>query len=385
MYEALIIGGGIGGLTLAIALQQRGIRAAVYEAAPLMRPVGAGILLPPNAMRIFRQLGLADRLRDAGVVPAATEIRDARAGVLQRIDTRLFAERYGEPMVAIHRGRLHAILADALDPAQLHLGKRCSTIHDDSDGIRVRFSDESEAYGNILIGADGLRSIVRRQLFPDAALRYSGQSSFRAIAPVSLPDDLRQTGWEVWGAGCRFGFTAIAPNQVYWYATMDATEKTLRADESGLAQLHQLFAGFPPTVGDLIAATPAEAIIATDIHDLQPLATWHRGRIGLLGDAAHATTPNLGQGGAQAVEDAAVLAACLAANPSDPQQAFGRYEAQRYAQATMVVERSRSMGRMAHMRNPLARTLRNGLVRLIPYSITERQYDVLFSDRRTPT
>lgn len=377
MEDIVIIGGGIGGMTAAIALRQRGLAATVYEAAAELRPVGAGILVPPNAMQVYGRLGVADAVQQAGFVPRAAEILDARDGLLQRSDSVGLAGSYGFPTVAIHRARLHGVLAAALGPAAIRLGKACTAIVDEPGGALVRFADGDAVRARVVIGADGLRSVVRQHLFPDAALRYSGQSSYRAVVPFALPEEIADVGWEVWGAGCRFGFSSVAPGEVYWYATVDAAPGTERDRRPYKERLAELFADFPAPIAALIAATPETSMLNTDIYDLRPLARWHRGRVVLLGDAAHATTPNLGQGGAQAVEDAAVLAECLATH-REPEEAFASYERRRRAKASMVVARSWSIGKLAHVRNPVARAARNVVMRSIPPAMVARQFDTIF-------
>lgn len=377
MDDIAIIGGGIGGMTAALALRQRGLVATVYEAASELRPVGAGILVPPNAMQVFGRLGIADAVQRAGFVPRAGEILDARAGLLQRTDMRGLAGRYGFPTVAVHRARLHGVLADALGPAAVRLGKACTVITEAAGGVLVRFADGDAVQARVVVGADGLRSVVREQLFPGAALRYSGQSSYRAATPFVLPPEIVDVGWEVWGPGCRFGFSSVAPGEVYWYATVDAPPGAERDRRPYQARLAQRFAGFPAPVGALIAAAPESHILNTDISDLRPLTRWHRGRVVLLGDAAHATTPNLGQGGAQAVEDAAVLADCLATH-GEPERAFVRYEQRRRAKTSLVVARSWTIGRLAHVHTPAARAVRNVVLRAIPPKLVAQQFDALY-------
>jgi 2-polyprenyl-6-methoxyphenol hydroxylase-like FAD-dependent oxidoreductase len=377
MDNVMIIGGGIGGLAAAIALRQRGIRAEVYEGAEQLRPVGVGILVPSNALQVLGRLGLDDAVQQAGVSPAAGEIRDERGQLLQRIEMRAIVQAYGHGAVAIQRARLHSALVAALDPSQIHLGKRLAALSQEADYVAVRFSDGSEARGRTLIGADGLRSAVRQQIIPNAALRYSGQGSFRAIAPLQLPAPLDATGWEVWGPGHRFGFSQIAEREVYWYATIDAAPGELERWAHPHQQICELFAAFPEPVGAILAATPAERIICTDMYDLRPLASWHAGRVALLGDAAHATTPNLGQGGAQAIEDGEALAAALAQH-ADHEAAFAAYEAARRAKALMVVSRSWQLGKIAHIRNPVARAARDLLIRWTPESVVRGQADALY-------
>lgn len=377
MHNVIIIGAGIGGLTTAIGMRQRGLDAVVYEATPELRPVGAGIQVPPNAMQVLQRLGLAEAVQQAGVPLRQAEIVDAHQGLLQRVELGAAERQYGFPNVAIHRARLHSVLLGALDQRQVQLGKACQSVEQTAEGVQVCFSDGSTSQADIAIGADGLRSIVRQHLFPNVQLRYSGQSSYRAIAPCTLPDAFEGVGQEIWGPGCRFGFAAIAPGEVYWYATVDAPAGEQDAPGSAKARLVKLFAAFPPPVPVMLQATPEAHILRTDMFDFMPIPSWHSGRIVLLGDAAHATTPNLGQGGAQAIEDGYVLAQCLAQH-QQPTYAFAAYEAVRRKKAALVVKRSWQLGKITHWQHPLARAARNALVRATPASATARQFEALY-------
>ncbi|HEU5099057.1 MAG TPA: FAD-dependent monooxygenase [Roseiflexaceae bacterium] len=375
--KAIIIGGGIGGLTVGIALQRRGIEAHVYEAAPELRAVGAGIWVPVNALRVLERLGVARAVQGAGAALERAELLDYRGSILQSIDLRAIEQRYGFTTIAIHRARLHAALMAELAQGTLHVGKASQRVEQDDRAVHVQFVGGSVASGSVVLAADGVRSAVRRQLYPDARLRYSGQSSYRAVVRAALPPELSNGGQEIWGRGCRFGFSSIGGGEVYWYATLDAAPGLQETTGQAKARLSELFAPFPSPVSDLIAVAEEQQLIRTDMYDLRPLPAWHRGRVALLGDAAHATTPNLGQGGAQAIEDAYVLAECLARHP-DPAAAFAEYEQLRWAKATMVVNRSWQMGKLAHLKNPLGRAARNALMRGMPASVGQRQFDALF-------
>jgi 2-polyprenyl-6-methoxyphenol hydroxylase-like FAD-dependent oxidoreductase len=378
MNNTIIIGGGIGGLTAAIALQQRGIAAHVYEAAPELRTVGAGIWVPVNALQVLERLGVAGAVQRAGATLERAELLDYQGSILQTIDLRAIEQRYGFATLAIHRARLHDALVGALAEGTLHLGKACRQIEQDGASVHVQFADGSVAHGSVVLAADGLRSGVRRQLFPHAQLRYSGQSSYRAVVRAPLPPALEKGGQEIWGRGSRFGFSSIGGGEVYWYATLDAPPGVTESTAQAKAQLQELCAPFPAPVPALIAATEADQLIRTDMYDLRPMPTWYQGRVALLGDAAHATTPNLGQGGAQAIEDAWVLAESLA-RYAEPEQAFAAYQRVRQAKATMIVNRSWQMGKLAHLKNPLGRALRNALMRGAPASLGQKQFDALYT------
>jgi 2-polyprenyl-6-methoxyphenol hydroxylase-like FAD-dependent oxidoreductase len=377
--RVVIVGGGIGGLALAIALRRRGIEAPVYEAAPELRAVGAGISLQPNALQVLDRLGVAERVAAEGGDLARAELRDVRAGVLLAADMRDAARRFGWGTLAIHRGRLQQVLLASLPAGSVHLGRECRDVVSGDGCARVRFADGGEVEADVVVGADGAHSPVREAVASGTRLRYSGQSSYRAVLRFGLPPELEGVAWEVWGPGCRFGFSGIGHGEVYWYATLDAPagDRDASAAETR-RRLDAMAAPFPAPVPELIAATDAERVIRTDMYDLPALPAWHRGRVVLLGDAAHATTPNLGQGGAQAIEDAYVLAEQLAAHPR-PQDAFAAYRRIREPKARMVVDTSRRLGRLVHLTNPLARALRNAAMRLTPAGVARKQMEALYT------
>src|SRR5687767_4052828 len=196
MTRVLIIGGGIGGLTAAVALRQRGIDVTVYEAAPELLPIGKGIWVPTNAMLVLQRLGLDQAISRAGWPLERIEVLSSRGELLQEYDLAKVVARYGQPTVSIHRAALVQVLADAVPPETLHLGKRCAGLQEDRDGVTVRFTDGSEARGAIVIGADGIRSAVREHLWPGVTLRYHGQTCYRGIAEWELPPKLARTCWE---------------------------------------------------------------------------------------------------------------------------------------------------------------------------------------------
>jgi 2-polyprenyl-6-methoxyphenol hydroxylase-like FAD-dependent oxidoreductase len=372
--DVAVIGGGIGGLAAAIALRRVGVDAHVYESAPSLRAAGAGLLLSPNAMQLLGRLGVADAVAAAGVRVEGGELHDARSGLLQRVDFSDAVSRYGAPTVAIHRQRLHAILAAALPPDRLHLAAACVGVETADGRARIRFADGGLVDAGLAVGADGLRSTTRTHVAPAARLRYSGQTSWRGVADFAPPAGGAVASREIWDAGRRFGYAPVAPGETYWFATLDAPAGETDPPLGAPARLARTFAAFPAPVGALVAATDAERVVRTDIHDVEPFRGWSRGRVVLLGDAAHATTPNLGQGAAQAIEDAWVLADRVAAlGVGDA--ALRAYEAVREPRARHVILRSRQLGRVAHAAHPLARALRNAALRWTPASAARREMD----------
>lgn len=372
-----IIGGGIGGLSTGVALQHLGFNAHVYEAAGELAPAGKGIWVPTNAMQIMDRLGLGAGIAALGVPLESAEVRDVRSGTIQGIDMSAIRERYGRTTVSIRRTELQTVLAEALLPGTLHLGKRCVRADQTGPSASAEFGDGSSVSCGLLVGADGIHATTRLAVAGDVHPRFAGQTCYLGLSNMNLPPDLSRSSWEIWGGGVRFGFSPVAEAQVYWFAPATSLPNSPEPPDI-LAALVDRYASFPSPIPAILAHTPLDEIICVDLYDLPPLDVWHRGRIVLVGDAAHATTPNLGQGGAQAVEDAWALAHALA-DQATIEAALVAYEGARRAKAQRVVTLSRWMGRLAHLEASWARACRNFVLRALPQSLTLNQLDWLYS------
>ena len=369
---AIIIGAGIGGLSTALALQEIGYTVEVYERAPELKAVGAGISLWPNAIKALDQVGVGDRIRTLGMREGSGGIHNTKGQTLFSLDIQKAAQRFGAPTIVIHRSELNQILLDAYTGA-LHLGKVFTAYDERTTKITAHFADGSEASGDLLICADGIHSVLRQSWFATSQPRYAGYTAWRGVVPF----DHAQVGklWgETLGRGTRFGIAPLSAGRVYWYATQNLPEKTRIAPAELTAYLLTHFGDWAAPIPALIRATPAEAILQNDIYDLDPLSEWVRGRAALLGDSAHAMTPNLGQGGCQAIEDAVVLGKCLAAAPTLP-EGLQAYVRQRMPRATHIAQQSRRIGSALTHSNPLLCTLRDLAFRLLPVQVQLRNLD----------
>lgn len=370
--EIDIIGGGIGGLTTAIALRQKGHQIRVFEQAPALRTVGAGIILGNNAMQVYDELGLRPALEQAGYPIERMSITDRSLRDISSMDLRPFATRFGFSNLAIHRAALQQTLVAALPSDCLLLGNQLTKISTEPP-YQLQFSDGSAAISPALVAADGLRSLVRQRFFPETRIRQAGQLCWRGVVDYSLPERFHRAFAEAWGPGVRFGFGPIAEGQVYWFAV--AKESLTQTYEE--AFWPELFRDFHPLVRQLIEATPKDSVHRDALADLRPIRQWTIGHLCLLGDAAHATTPNMGQGAGQAIEDARVLAACLD-QEDDPSTAFQRYQRIRRPKAHWVVKNSWRLGQVAHWQGPLWVGLRNQLLRMSPPSVSRRTLERSF-------
>ena len=261
-----------------------------------------------------------------------------------------------------------AVAAPAVGDAALTLGAEVVHVESSESGATARCQDGQRFDADILVGADGLRSTIRRHVLDDGEPIYSGYTSWRGVTRSGAgPGLTRMT--ESWGAGERFGMVAIGHGEIYWFAVADAPQGA--SDRDAHAELLRRFAGWHEPVRAVLEATDPDRIIRTDISDRNPVTRWHSGRVVLLGDAAHPMTPNLGQGACQAIEDAAVLAVELS-QATDVPQALVNYERRRVARANAVVMRARRLGQIAQWQHPIAVRVRNTLMRFTPPAAAEK-------------
>jgi 2-polyprenyl-6-methoxyphenol hydroxylase-like FAD-dependent oxidoreductase len=370
--RALVVGAGIGGLATAIALRRAGREVVVLERAPELLEIGAGISLWPNAVKALRRLGIGDAVEPAGAPAHDAAFRSRRGAQLGASITSQLQERFGAPLVVIHRARLLEVMRRALDPDALRLGAECVTVAQDEHGATVHLVGGDVERGTVAIGADGLHSRVRAALFGDGPPRYAGITTWRGVVPLDDALRRRTSGGESFGHGLLFGVARLNGSQAYWWAGARRRESAGEDPAAEKSSLLHAFGTWHDPIPELVAATPPEAIIRTCLYERSQLERLSSGRIALAGDAAHPMLPNLGQGACQAIEDALVLADELAAT-DDVVAALARYTARRAQHTAAVVKASRQMSQIAHLRNPLAAGLRNALLRASPPSMSLRR------------
>ncbi len=366
---ATIVGGGIGGLAAAIALHRHGWRVEVLERAPEFSEIGAGISLWPNALHALEALGLAGVVRRLGAVEATGGVRDRRGRWLSRTDNAELVRRFGHPLVVLHRADLVRVLTEALPADSLRSDSEVSAVRDlDGDSLVVEHRG-GESRPDLVVGADGMRSAVRRALWPDAAgPRYAGYTAWRMVTePLAEPSP---EGAATWGRGARFGHTALPGGRMYCFATTSLPPGAA-SGSSEYAELLRRFGSWPDPIPALLAAVPADAVLRHDLYDLPPLRSFVHGRVALLGDAAHAMTPNLGQGACQALEDAVTLAHCLDGT-SDVAAALHSYDLLRRPRTQAITRRSARLGAVGQLSWPPAVLLRDAAARLTPPRATLR-------------
>ncbi|WP_371680119.1 FAD-dependent monooxygenase [Streptomyces sp. NBC_01276] len=378
--HAVVAGAGIGGLTAALALHRHGWRVTVCERAAGPTAAGAGIVLAPNALRALEAIGF-DAGRAAGrAAPAAMGVRRPGGSWLVRADTASLTARYGRPPLAVHRAAFTGALADALPAGVLRHGTAVTGV-DTADGRTVVRTDAGEIPADLLVAADGIHSPLRRRCFPDhPGLRYSGETAWRTVLPAGGP--ALPGAFETWGRGRRFGAVPLSDGRVYAYATAVVPEGHRPADVLG--ELLDRFGDWHDPVPDLLGRFDAGAVLQHDLYDLAgPLPRLHDGRTAWIGDAAHAMTPHLGQGGCQAIEDAVVLAR-LAAGAGGVPAALAAYTRARLARTDAIRLRARRAGRLSMLSNPLAVAARDLAVRLLPAGAAQRALDDLYDGFTLP-
>lgn len=368
-----IVGAGIGGLTTAIALEQKGFKTRVFEQAERIKPVGAGIILANNAMQVYEKLGLRKVIEENGNPISSMNITKTNLSPLSKVDLSFFEEKYKVKNIAIHRGVLQQILIDKLNPSSLLLNHKLKKIKATVNGHNLDFYNGEKVKSTTLIAADGLNSTVRQDLFVNQTIRNANQVCWRGVTEFTLPAKYQNELNEAWGKTERFGFVQIAKNRVYWYALKSFRQNK---EEFNVGDIENYFGQYHTVIKDIITSTKLEDINTAEISDLKPLNTWFKENVCLIGDAAHATTPNMGQGACQAIEDAFVLSSCL--KKYDPNNAFKVFQKLRLPKAHQVVKTSWMIGKMAHLSNPLLIGIRIQIIKLSSASINRKQTAKIF-------
>lgn len=379
MKKGIIIGAGIGGLTTAIALAKKGIEAEIYEQADEIKEVGAGIWVAPNGLKVFDKLGFANEVIASGNILENIQITDIKLRKISEIKGEKVAAKHGFKTVAIQRATLQNILMQRVESKKIHLDKRLKEYSQLNGKATAYFDDGSKAEGGFLILADGIRSKGRLQMEGDLKLRYSGQTCWRFVTNYRLPEREICKMYEIWSnkKGLRVGYSQINDHEVYVFITNYESAGGKDEQSSVKQKLIELSKEFPEIVNKLIESVEPVNIIRTDLFDFKPISRWTDGLVTLLGDAAHATTPNLGQGACQAIEDAWVLAEHLSKEP-DISKALINYEKARVAKATYITNTSWQFAQITNT-SGLLRNIIKAVLKLTPNSVSEKQLDKIYS------
>ncbi|MFE6736891.1 FAD-dependent monooxygenase [Microbacterium sp. NPDC057650] len=356
--RAIVIGAGLGGLAAAAALRRRGWAVHMYEKGPWPGSAGAGLAMMPNALRALDAFGAGDTVRGLAAIQGDGGLRRADGRYLARTSAAAVQARFGDPMVVLERTRLAAILRAAAADVPLRADTPAAVLHaGDAEHPAVVRTAEGDEEAELVVAADGVHSAARGVLFPDhPGTSSTGWTAWRFIVAASVAV---QAG-ETWGGAGVVGLVPLADDRTYFYAAAVAPAGERAADDER-AELLRRFGHWHAPIRQLIESAVPASVLRGDIAELAaPLTTLHRGRVALLGDAAHPMAPFLGQGACQAIEDAVVLADAL-----DGPDGLVGYTAARHPRTTDIVRRSHRMGTLALLRSPVARALRDTFLRTV--------------------
>ncbi|MGH9080561.1 MAG: FAD-dependent monooxygenase [Acidimicrobiales bacterium] len=366
--EVAVVGGGIGGLATALSLQRIGCSVRLFEKVGVLADVGAAISLWPNALAALGHLGLEDRIRSLGYFEETGSIRSVDGSILASIDN---------TNVMVLRAHVQRTLAEALDEGTVTLGTRCTGVRSSPSQATVQLANGVSVEADLVVGADGIASTVRRGLLPaEGAARYSGLTSCRGV--LHAPGRVDGASLTV-GEGRQFLLAPLPDGHVYWSPLIWLPEGALAAMRRPKDFLLQAFGDWCDPIPYVIEATPEPAYLRTDVHHRPPPKWLHRDRVVLVGDAAHPMTPDLGQGACQAIEDAVVLAACFDAAGDDVGAALALFAARRLTRVRRVVSEARRVGRLLAARGRLMDGVRALSLRSVPRAYIDRRLSVINS------
>ncbi|MFC6999489.1 FAD-dependent monooxygenase [Rufibacter roseus] len=371
-----IIGGGIAGLSTAIALQKIGLSTTIFDAAPKFEPVGAGLALAANAIKGFLRLGIAEEVISKGNCLNGFHIFDANGKLINRTDSRAMSQKYGLDNFVIHRASLHQVLVAQLPQNSMRAEKKAIRADQTAKGVTVHFQDNTSATFDYVIVADGINSLLRQQLLPSSKPRYAGYTCWRGV--IDNPGHQAQYASETWGRAGRVGWTPLADNKIYWFACVNSPQNNPKMKAMEAEDLQRHFHGYHSPISSLFAHTKPDQLLWHDIYDLKPIQNFAFQNILFIGDAAHATTPNMGQGACQAVEDAVVFADELQKDFDFP-AAAQRFEQRRIPRTHWITRQSRFLGEVAQSSNPFFISLRNFGLRNLPNWVNEKQLEKVYS------
>ncbi|MFM9403451.1 FAD-dependent monooxygenase [Myroides odoratimimus] len=369
--KVAIVGAGIAGLTMAIALKKADIPFVIYESTERIKPVGAGIAIANNAMQVYRHLGVSDKLTQRGTRISKVRLTDMNLNILTQLDLIAFEQKCQLVNIAIHRSDLHHVLLEEVGMEHVVLNKCLEGVSLDTEGLyTLLFTDGSMATHEYVVGADGIRSQVRQKIFGDYPLRDAKQVCWRGVLDIDLSTDYNHIALEGWGRGERFGFVKLEGKQVYWYFLVNE-DKYLKNQD-----LSVLIKDCNPLVKDMIMQTAEADIFLNKIYDLPLIQEWSKDKVCIIGDAAHATTPNLGQGACQAIEDVYIISKLL--EKHSLVEAFHKFTSIRREKVSQIVRDSWRMGQVSQFSNPLITFARNMAFRFAPSFLKDKQISMMF-------
>jgi 2-polyprenyl-6-methoxyphenol hydroxylase-like FAD-dependent oxidoreductase len=370
--KVLIVGGGISGFTAGIALRANDIDVEVYESAAQQRPAGTALGLASNAIKVLRALGIDLVAGECGQALECFELRTAGGRLIRSLPVRAITAELGDPIVSIHRNDVMRTLQKAAGDLSVRYGAEVVDFEVGESGVSVTCVDGRTTHADVLIGADGIRSVVRAKLTGEVRPVEYGYVCWLATTPFSHPRLVRGYCGHYWGRGQRFGLIDIGGGMAYWWGTKNMPAARAREWRGGKAEILAAFADWAPEVTAAIARTPAHMIVSVPAQDRPFLDRWGSGPVSLIGDAAHPMLTSIGQGAGSAIEDGYVLAKTLASLP-DPVAALRRYENLRHDRTRTLVRTSRRLSRLEQVEDPVVQAVRNFGMRCAPTRIVKRR------------
>jgi 2-polyprenyl-6-methoxyphenol hydroxylase-like FAD-dependent oxidoreductase len=373
--EYLIVGAGIAGLTLAIGFKQRNIPFVLIEKNKIIDGIGAGLGISSNAILAFQKLNIHKNIQRIANPLQHLNIVDENGKLLIKGDPYILPN-YDLTNYALHRSDLHKTLLELVPKEHIQTQKELVSIKPLTEGYEVIYSDNTTFRCKYIIGADGIYSQIRHHIFPKSNIIYSGYTCWRAT--ISLKYHTPHQSTETWGKAGRFGITPLTNDRIYWYACINTpTVRDTKYSQYNVEDLRNNFANYHQDIVTCLTHTTDDLLIHNDISYLEPLSQYHLGGIVLIGDAAHATTPNLGQGACMGIEDAVVLLQEIDKYSHKVHKAFEQYSKRRISRCQFIVNRSTQMGKIAQLDNPILIAIRNQLVSIIPPFIQRNQFKKL--------
>lgn len=367
--KVAIIGGGIGGLSAALCLSGYGIEVKVYEQSSSLRQDGAGVVLWNHATLVLRSLGLETDLLSLGCVLNRGDVRNQSGSELASFSlSALSKDTQKTPVLGIRRSALLKLLSKHLSPDVISYNKKVTNFEQTTKGVNIFFQDTSLERADIVIGVDGIHSSIRKILHQEKP-RYAGYVGYQGIA--SLDTSILGHGVANWfmGRGSQFGIIPVGSKDVYWFGTINCPEKAIPSLVNSKKVLRSNFSAWAKPILELVDSLEQDQIVQTPIYDYPPRLEWGRGRVTLLGDAAHATTPTFGHGACLAIESAAVLSAALGQKNLDTEplvKALRTYEKNRQFKTRGIINHSWLLGRILQSKNRILEQLMNGILFLAP-------------------
>src|ERR1700694_4469506 len=365
--KVAVAGAGVGGGAGPTAMRQAGHEVQVFEQAPVLEEVGAGLTIWPNGHRALAALGIQDV---PGISVPGVQIRTWRGRLLIETPVGEFRARYGHDLILVHRAELHASLLEAVGRYNVRAAAEVVGFEQDARSVEIRLASGEGFEVDALVGADGLRSVVRRSLLGDGEPRFSGATCWRGVAPFEVEGGC---GFNWLGNAAEFGIFPLSRGRAYWFAVRNRGEREADGPNGRKADVINAFDSWPKATRAVVEATTEADVLRNDLYDRPEVRSWTRGRVTLVGDAAHPMLPNVGQGACQALEDAVALGRALATLRAD--QALHAYEARRLKRAHAIVAQSRLNGRLARSGNPVLVALRDYTAAHLPRAMVLRQLD----------